>query len=160
MPWMWKLKELNPEFKVTLFSVPALGSERFWRSHPEWVEIAWHGWLHPTPLECAAWTRADMERYLDEPILRWRTTDGWKAPGWQISDDSYEVLLERGWWVADQHLEDGRRPSGLRVYFYEDGNWHGHVQDVCGNGIRETWGRLCEKVRNETEFRFASQAAR
>lgn len=159
---MWKLKEINPAFRATLFSVPALGTPEFWRSHPDWIEIAWHGWLHPNPHECLHWTRERMERYLDEPILLCSPCRLWKAPGWQINEDIYAVLLERGWAVADQHLEDHRRPPGLRTYFYEDSSdrWHGHVQDVCGNGIRETWGDLVERVRGATEFRFASEAAR
>jgi predicted deacetylase len=83
---------------------------------------------------------------------------GFKAPGWQISDPCYQVLLERGWWVADQHLEDQRRPPGLRTYFYEDGNWHGHIQDVCGNGIEETWHELRDYVAGAASFEFASEA--
>jgi hypothetical protein len=68
--------------------------------------------------------------------------------------------LERGWWVADQHLEDNRRPAGLPTYFYEDGGWHGHIQNVCGNGIEESWGRLVEAVKGCSEFRFCSEAIR
>ncbi len=158
LPRMRMLKEINPAFKVTLFSVPGLGSEEFWRSHPDWVEIAWHGWLHPDPRECEHWTYERMDEWFAEPVVACRTTDGWKSPGWQISDDTYRWLLDHGFWVADQHLENGRRPAALRTYFYEDGGWHGHVQDVCGNGIAETWEALCEAVRDETEFRFASEA--
>ena len=99
-----------------------------------------------------------MRRLLDEPVVRDCFTRGFKAPGWQISDACYDVLLERGWWVADQHLEDQRRPAGLRTYFYEDGNWHGHVQNVCGNGLEERWGEVVERVRATTCFRFASEA--
>lgn len=160
MPWMWKLKEINPAFRVTLFSVPALGSHGFWKAHPDWVEIAWHGWLHPDPYECRDWTRERMEQYLNEPILQTSPCRLWKAPGWQINEDIYQVLLERGWAVADQHLEDHRRPAGLPVYFYEDSpdRWHGHVQDWGSNGIRETWGELSGRVAAATEFSFASEA--
>lgn len=161
MPWMLWLKELNPAFKATLFSVPALGTEEFWRSHPEWVELVPHGWEHPDPWECSHWDRDRMERYVEDPLVLAMGTRGFKAPGWQISDDTYEVLLEAGWWVADQHLEDGRRPRDLPVYLHEDGdNWHGHVQDVCGNGLRETWAAVCDKVARTREFRFASEAVK
>jgi hypothetical protein len=30
---------------------------------------------------------------------------------------------------------------------------------VCGNGIAETWDALVSAVRDETTFRFASEAA-
>lgn len=155
-----QLKEANPAFKVTLFAVPGLGSEEFWRSIPDWCELAVHGWLHPDPYECSNWTKRDMNKLLDEPIVQEFFVEGFKAPGWQISDDCYEVLLERGYWVADQHLEDGRRPKGLRTYFYEDGEdrWHGHIQNVCDNGLQERWGELLERVRAADQFLFASEA--
>ncbi len=160
MPWMIELKALRPDFKATLFSVPARGSEVFWRSHPDWIEIAWHGWLHNDPYECLEWDTRMMEAYLDEPILRTKPPRIWKAPGWQINMDIYRVLLDRKIAVADQHLEDDRRPAGLRTYFYEDGvNWHGHVQDVCGNGLRETWSQVCDLVMNAESFEFASENA-
>lgn len=100
-----------------------------------------------------------MEALLDEPIVQEFFVQGFKAPGWQISNDCYTVLLERGWWVADQHLEDGRRPAGLRTYFFEDGNWHGHIEDVCGNGIDETWPQVVEAVKSAPSFEFASEVA-
>lgn len=158
MPYMWRLKEINPDFKATLFSVPGLGSPGFWLSHPDWIEIAWHGWMHPDPYECSDWTYARMDDWFAEPVIEHRTTDGWKSPGWQISDGTYRWLADHGWWVADQHLEDARRPPGLRTYFYEDGNWHGHVQNVCGNGLAETWERLAAVVADETCFAFASES--
>jgi hypothetical protein len=159
MPWMWRLKEANPAFKVTLFAVTGLGSDEFWNGHPDWVELVPHGWLHPDPFECAHWTKDRMLRLLDEPIIGGFSRPlGWKSPGWQTSDGVYEALLERGVWVADQHLEDHRRPAGLRTYFYEDGNWHGHVQNVCGNGIEETWESLLARVVETTDFSFASEA--
>jgi len=160
MPFMCALKEINPAFKATLFSVPALGTAVFWKSHPDWIELVPHGWLHPTPYECVDWTRERMVEYVEAPRVLELGVRGFKAPGWQISDDVYDVLLERGWWVADQHLEDGRRPPSLPTYFYEDGNWHGHVQDVCGNGLRETWDEVCERVAACDEFLFASEAVK
>jgi hypothetical protein len=152
------LKAANPLFRCTAFAVPALGSDVFWESVPRWIELAVHGWQHPNPHECANWTEERMEELLDSEIVRRHFVNGFKAPGWQISDGCYRVLLRRGWWVADQHLEDGRRPEGLRTYFYEDGGWHGHIQDVCGNGVEETWPQLRQAVGDTSEFRFASEA--
>lgn len=153
-----QLKDTNPLFRCTLFAVPGLGSDRFWESVPDWCELAVHGWLHPDPYECAGWTYERMQQAIDEKPGRF--VNGFKAPGWQISDGCYAALLDNGWWVADQHLEDGRRPRGLPVYFYEDGNdrWHGHIQDVCGNGLQERWGELVGRVAAATEFRVCSQA--
>lgn len=160
MPYMIELKELRPDFKATLFSIPGMGSETFWRSHPDWIELAPHGQTHPDSYECLNWSRARMETYLDERETQDWWTQLFKAPGWQINPHIYEALLDRGWAVADQHLEDVRRPTGLDVYFYEDGldRWHGHVQNVCGNGIRETWHTVCALVEAADGFQFASEA--
>lgn len=159
MPWMLELKRINPAFKATLFSIPALGGAEFWQGHPDWIEVVPHGWLHPTPYECLYWTREQMQHYVNDPLVLSMGVKGYKAPGWQVNADIYDVLLENGWWVADQHLEDHRRPEGLPVYLYEDGdNWHGHVQNVVGNGLEETWDTVVDKVRRTTEFLFASEA--
>ena len=155
-----ELKALNPLFRCTVFAIPGRGSDGFWSSIPRWIELAVHGWLHPDPYECLHWTRDEITRVLDSEVVRRHFVNGFKAPGWQISDACYEVLRANGWWVADQHLEDARRPEGLRTYFYEDGGWHGHITDVCGNGIEETWPTLKEIVAKTTEFRFCSEVAR
>ena len=157
---LWRLqelKELRPDFRCTLFAVPGKGSDEFWASVPDWCELAVHGWLHPNPYEASDWSAAYLGLILEEPVIQKFFVQGFKAPGWQISDGCYEELLRRDWWVADQHLEDGRRPPGLRTYFYEDGNWHGHIQDVCGNGLAETWDMVVELVANAESFEFASE---
>ena len=155
---LW-LRELRPDFCCTLFTIPGLCTPEWCESMPGWVELAVHGWNHITTEECAEWTRDDMAWCLDQPIVKDFFVEGFKAPGWQISDDCYAELLDRGFWVADQHLEDKRRPKGLRTYFYEDGGWHGHIGNVCGNGIEETWERVVGAVRGAKEFRFVSEAA-
>ncbi len=160
LPRLQQLHALRPDFRCTLFAVPGRSTPEWCESLPPWIELAVHGWLHESNYECAAWTREDMERCLDHPIVEDYFVEGFKAPGWQISDACYEVLVDRDWFVADQHLEDGRRPSELRTYFYEDGGWHGHIDNVCGNGIEETWEQVVGCVKGAEEFRWASEAAR
>jgi hypothetical protein len=158
MPWMHRLKEINPAFKATLFAIPGLADDEFWDSHPDWIELAVHGHLHPNPYECVEWSYERMEQaILSKPS---RFIEGWCSPGWQSSDEVFEALEDHGWWIACQHLEDARRPPGLRTYYYEDGGdrWHGHTHNVCGNGIEETWGELSARVAAATDFRFASEA--
>ncbi len=160
-PRLQQLHAIRPDFRCTLFAIPGRCTGDWCRSLPPWIELAVHGWLHESNYECAAWTHAEMERCLDDDLVRTYFVSGFKAPGWQISDACYSVLLGRGWWVADQHLEDGRRPPNLRTYFYEDGpQWHGHIDDVCGNGIEETWDRVVALVQGAEEFRWASEVAR
>ena len=158
---LWQLRELNPAFRCTVFAVPGCGSDEFWASVPRWIELAVHGWLHPHSRECENWTREQIEEVLESDVVRRWFVAGWKSPGWQTSPAIYEVLAERDFWIADQHLADHLRPSGLRTYLWEDGgNWHGHVQDWGSNGIAETWEDLTRFVEGRHEFRFASEAAR
>lgn len=154
-----ELKEINPDFKITLFAVPGKCSEEFLEGLPDWMELAVHGWMHPTPYECEGWTADYTGLILDEPIIQRYFVQGFKSPGWQTSDGVYEELLRRGWWIADQHLEDARRPAGLPVYFYEDGHAHYHIQDWGSNGLAESWESLTQKVRDCTYFEFASEVA-
>jgi hypothetical protein len=159
LPRLHQLREIRPDFRCTLFAVPGRCTPRWCETVPDWVELAVHGWLHETNYECAQWTRDDLARVLDQDICRNYFAQGFKAPGWQISDGCYQELLERDYWVADQHLEDARRPPGLRTYFYEDGGWHGHIDNVCNNGIEETWETVVSYVEGAEEFRWASEAA-
>lgn len=157
LPLLRGLKEANPLFRCTLFAVPGLGDARFWEYVPSWCQLAVHGWLHPDPYECSEWTYERMGDAMRRKPGRF--VRGWRSPGWQTSDGVYKALLDHGWWIADQHLEDHRRPEGLRTYFHEDSpdRWHGHCHDVCGNGIEETWDELLERVTAATHFRFVSE---
>jgi hypothetical protein len=162
---MRELKTVRADFKCTLFAVPASKGpagegpdDAFWAAHPDWIELAVHGWTHPDPMECANWTIDDMRSVIDHRPSRF--VKGFKAPGWQISDGCYDALLEAGWWVADQPYNDDRRPPGLRVHRLNVGpdHWHGHVQNVCGNGLEETWDQVVALVRAAPSFEFMSEA--
>ena len=156
-----ELREANQNFRCTLFAVPALGTSGFWASVPEWCELAVHGWEHPDPHECAEWTHERMTELLNEEVVNDWFDRGFKAPGWQISDGCYQALREAGWWVADQHYNDHRRPDGLRVHCLGEGDhWHGHIQNVCGNGIEETFPVLLERVKGAKVFQLVSEVAR
>lgn len=151
---LWGLKSIRPDLKITAFAVPTHGTAEFWTTVPKWIELAVHGWDHPTPRECEHWTYEDMERYM--PRVHERFVNGFKAPGWQISDDCYRWLHDHGWWVADQDYNDDRRPTELPVYKID--GWHGHIQDVCDNGLLETLPHVTNIVAKAGEFRFASEA--
>jgi hypothetical protein len=157
MPWLNRLKSLREDFQCTLFCVPALGDDEYWESLPDWVEVAMHGWAHPTPREAEHWSYdQSVDVLLSKPN---RFVDGWKSPGWLTSPGMYQALGDLGWWIADQHLADDVRPAGLPVYLWEDGhNWHGHVQNLGTNGLEETWDIVRQLVIDADEFRFASDA--
>lgn len=154
---LWQLKELRPDFRCTMFAVPGLGSDDFWGEVPDWIQLAVHGWEHPDPYECANWSNARMEQLLDEPVLR-HFVRGFKAPGWQISDACYRVLQERGWWVADHPENNARRPAGIKAHVWGGpDHWHGHIQDVCGNGLEETFSTVRDLVRSASSFELVSE---
>ena len=155
---LWQLKRANPKFRMTAFAVPGLCTPRFLSTLPDWIEVAAHGWMHPDPYECVNWTKEQTEQVLDN--LHPRFVHLWKSPGWQISDGTYEALLERDWMVADQHYNDHRRPISLRVHCEGDGDHvHTHVQDVCGNGLVETFPYLLERVTTADIFATITEVA-
>jgi hypothetical protein len=161
-----RLKAANPRFRCTVFAVPALGSDRFWEKVPRWIELAVHGWHHgwhdsppqDNPREAESWSEARMREVMEHPIVRTHFVNGFKAPGWQISDGCYYALRKAGWWVADQPYNNERRPHGLRYHLLgSENHWHGHIQNVCSNGLEETFPELLKRVQAEDEFRFVSE---
>lgn len=156
------LREANPAFRCTLFAIPARGTDEFWDTVPEWCELAMHGWAHPHSREAESWSYEDaLDVLLASPA---RFTEGFKAPGWQISDGTYRAIIELGWWVADHWENNARRPHGIRAhvispdYRQTEGHWHGHIGNVCGNGIEETFPELLARVRDAATFELVSEA--
>lgn len=158
-----RLKAVNYRFRMTAFAVPALTSAAFVASLPEWIELVPHGWNHggpdcPDAYEAANWTYEEAMDVL-LAIPEW-FEEGWKSPGWQISDGTYRALDELGWWVADQRYNDERRPKTLRVHCLGDGDHvHCHVQDVCGNGLNERFNELLGLVGEADDFELVSEVA-
>lgn len=155
---LWELKTANPLFKCTVFAVPALGNHDFWALTPPWIELAVHGWLHPHPREAENWTYEETTAVLTNPIVKQFFVKGFKAPGWQISDATYRALSDAGWWVADQDYNDARRPANLKVYKLRGDSWHGHIQNVCDNGLEERFEEVLKLVRETKVFQFISEA--
>jgi hypothetical protein len=158
------LRDANPSFRCTLFAIPALGSAEFWHSVPDWCELAVHGWEHPDPYEAMRWSYDEAtDVLLSVPD---RFVEGFKAPGWQISLDTYQALADADWWVADHWENDGRRPHGIRAHVIspaagagmDPDHWHGHIGNVCGNGIQETFPELLRRVREATSFELVSES--
>jgi len=141
---LW-LKERIPQFKVTLFAIPAetspewlrrddlissllishvvgpafgsrLIADRIGNSLENWVSFVMHGAMHKTNRECENWTQEICEVYMDAWLKSGFTERGFKAPGWQISNGCYAALLDAGWWVADAAYNGGRRPAGIKAY--------------------------------------------
>lgn len=172
-------KEANPNFKATLFAIPGEMTPELlrWCLHNEsWVEIAVHGIFHESNYECEKMSYERFDSYMTSflPDLDFFYKKGFKAPGWQISDDIYKWLLDNGYWVADQGYNDARRPFELPAYINYDGNFralkngeysgpdyipaiHTHTWDCVGNGVYEMKDQILERIKGETDFRFVSE---
>jgi hypothetical protein len=160
---LYELREANPHFRVTLFAIPGRGSDEFWDAVPDWCELAVHGWMHPHPREAEHWTYEEAMRVFAARPARF--VEGYKAPGWQVSDETYRAIGDLGWWIADHFENDGRRPEGLRAHVIsraanvgaDPDHWHGHIGNVCGNGIEETFPTLLRRVQEAESFEFMSE---
>jgi hypothetical protein len=159
---LFRLRAINPLFRMTAFAIPSKCPRAYLNRLPDWIEVVPHGWLHGDPGsdggECRDWTYDQMVQVIDQLEKNPRWKRGFKAPGWIISDECYEALEDSDWWVADQPYNDDRRPEGLRVHRLGDGDHiHCHIQNVCGNGLEETWDYLVERVTNAKSFELISE---
>lgn len=175
-----KLREINPDFKCTLFAIPAEMTPELglWcLENASWVELAWHGFTHSSNYECE---KMDYDTF-DTTMSAFVNSPGpWKnvfrAPGWQISDDVIKWLADNGWILADQGYNDERRPHYLKAYVNYDGKfmvkgrgkekevqaYHGHTWDVgakgnAPNGIYEDFDNVAHLVAECKEFKFVSE---
>jgi len=176
-----QLRERFPKLKVSLFTVPNQDGRHPLDRYPAWcgevreldfLEFCVHGlshsdneFAHKGRFVCGRRLR-EAERIFLASKLPFQKI--FRAPRWQIDDGGYSALADLDYAVAD-HTEH-MTPSELRCYQY---NWsindplpsypalrgHGHVQNVCGNGIEECFDHLM-KLPRETEFMFVSEYLR
>lgn len=121
-----KFHMANPAFKATLFAIPGYMTPELLEwcdANKSWIELAVHGFFHRSNYECEKMTYEEMawemERF--KPMIELNFVRGFKAPGWQISNDCLEWLDDNGWWVADQAYNDERRPEELPAYVNDNG---------------------------------------
>lgn len=162
-----ELKKVNPAFKATLFTIPAEMTPELgvWASiNKNWIEVAVHGFYHNSNYECEKIIYDDFTQRMSWVAHDTLYTPGFKAPGWQISDDIYQWLKDHGWWVADQSYNNERRPKDLPVYIINDDpeitSIHTHTWNCVGNGVYELFDQLVEQIKDETEFRFVSEVVK
>lgn len=157
-----EFKKANPYFKATLFAIPGEMTYELleWsKANNSWIELAVHGFYHSDNYECEKMSYKTFDDNIRsfQPILDEYFVKGFKAPGWQISHDVYQWMIERGWWVADQAYNDERRPKKLRSYKLDDRGLHTHTWNCVGNGVYELFDHIIERIKHETEFRFVSE---
>ncbi len=171
-----KFHYANGNFKATLFAIPAemtFELAEWCRANKQWIELAVHGIFHSSNYECEKMSYEEFDNYMNSLKLMIDTyfVKGFKAPGWQISDDIYRWLLDHGWWVADQSYNNMRRPKELEAYVNNNGNfvaWNGdqdtdvngkhyHTWNCVGNGVYELQEEILSTIKEESEFRFVSE---
>ncbi len=184
-----ELRAVIPTFKATLFTIGGRCSGRFIadiKASRPWLELVAHGWMHQTNRECQEWNADVCHQALAASHALGLTTRGFKAPGWQISDGCYQALLDEGYWVADQHYNDERRPDGLKSYCLDasgvaafttflgvdETGWkrhmvtavaiqiHGHIGHLNGhnaNAIEIIAPQILAAAQRDTDFRFISE---
>jgi len=153
---LYQIKAETPEFKATLFTIPALCSENFLNlvRKLDWLDLCPHGWTHMTSTECKEWSYEESKQYLGK-IKPYKFSRVFKAPGWQISDGMYRALLEEGYTVADQAYNNERRPKGLKAYLLDSPDKHHyHIKNVCGNGLKECFNEI---LNLKGEFKFIKE---
>lgn len=171
-------KKENPKFKATLFTIPGEVTTEIlgWAaSNRDWIELAWHGFYHLSNYECEKLTYQEFARSMSgfEMIFGDFFVKGFKAPGWQISDDIYTWLKDHDYWVSDQGYNDARRPKELAAYVNYDGKFmafskddtkkplevesiHTHTWDCVGNGVYELGPSIIKQIKGK-DFKFVSE---
>jgi len=96
-----------------------------------------------------------------------------RGPHWGINKDSYEALIDLGYKAVYTHPDYAHLidlyPSIKSIIY----NWnikdvdctardlvigHGHTQNVCNNGINESFARICNFIdTHKPEFLFADE---
>lgn len=171
------LKQRFPKLKVTLFAIPFYNNKdqsRFFdailEEHGEWIQLGIHGWTHSSNFECMEWDYETAKKLITKAYAMGVYKELFKAPGWQISRDTYGVLKELGFICADHkesvYTEPGipnkdRRPKHLKVYEI-DHQWmlHGHTWNCVGNGIQELidgWKKTGYPFDEDTNWHFITE---
>lgn len=172
-----KLKEINSNFKATLFAIPAemtMDLLQWCVANMDWIELGVHGFQHDSNYECEKWTYEQMDNAMSLVANLGAFTHGFKAPGWQISDECFRWLKEHDWWVADKNYNNDRRPKNLKAYVNYDGNdmrvhhqhkvsdvlpaSHHHTWNCVGNGVYEQFDYLKDLVSKQDNWKFISEA--
>jgi hypothetical protein len=174
-----KLRDRYDDFKITMFTVPwdiryetekggaPITDERFteWVNivrhgvDDGWLEIAVHGLTHaPREFEGMEKKQADAritfaEKFLKDAKIPFVKI--FKAPQWLLSEEAKKAVEDRGYKV----VEDGYYNWNFKDDFpveLDEVIGHGHVQNVCDNGLDEALLRLVQ-IPEEYKFKFISE---
>lgn len=142
-----RLKDRDPNFKVTLFAIPSRcggGLLAKYDSERDWISLGVHGWRHSRH-ECLAWTSEETEEKLGIALSIYPNFARiFKAPNWEICDEVYKGLKSSGFVVADHIRNVEIMPHDQPNYIYnirlrgdKYQRAHGHIQPWAGTGLTE-----------------------
>jgi predicted deacetylase len=183
--YIYKLREQYPNFKVSMFYIPA--DLQYYQNLMEeerlqvleqvrtaikegWLELIPHGLMH-VKQEFLKMSAKDMELILKAYEEHFKELDlpyvkGFKAPFWQISKEAIKVLNKRGWFLAiDRNQPDCLKAKKNYVY-----NWsidepfkelkqvkaHGHISGPSRNNIAESMINLSQ-IPQDYQWKFISE---
>jgi hypothetical protein len=158
------LKEHFPNFKVTMFAIPAHCPDDWTATLPDWIELAFHGDTH-SHREFENYSLKQTNEYVKKYADKQRFKKIFRAPYWLLSDSAYATLRFFDWKLC-LHPEDPRKSDYTYTWNLKDNlptttldimcSGHGHIQPVCGNGLEESFDRIME-LPKDAEFYFVSE---
>lgn len=162
-----------PKIKINLFTVPCLHGysisyDTSWLNRVKSliksknIILGFHGVYHShlefehIPKDVARRTILDGFKYFEEAGLPFQKV--FRGPNWGLNHSTIEVLKELNFTHIYNHPDRKNLESeGIKYIYY---NWnlkddysiidndiiiaHGHTHNVCGNGIMESYQRLCK----------------
>jgi hypothetical protein len=166
MPILLELKERFPKFKVNLMCIVSQCPKAFItelkEKYGDWIQFCLHGDLHDTEhgvaQETNYWSAKQMNDYLDDCEKTGLYEKVFRAPGWNMNIESYQVLIERGYIICEHLAHDRWEEMGGKRY--TTGHlWevHGHTWACNMNGVEELATTKCNFGDN-TNFHFISEA--
>ena len=171
--YLYRLQEIHPDLKVTLWVIPAYCTELFYNEigRCEWIEWGYHGETHwkegwgrveDVGGECDKWLYGDVKHFIirqypEHPLENFNC--GFKAPWYYIKREALRGFRDSNLFVAIHRRYTTGIPEGLKVYDFADykGNLRLHMQDSHFDGIRENFDRLKDIFNKDTVFEFVSQ---
>lgn len=131
LDWLFSLKSMNKNFKVTLFTILGRWDINLLKdiAHIDWIELAAHGFMHSSNDESFNWTKKQWFDFLNIYEKTGMFVKGFKAPNWEMSPLGYQVLKDMGWWVAVRKHQIKDVPAGMDYYCFETNIFglHGHT---------------------------------
>ena len=161
-----RIKEQVPDFKATMFAIPARCSKQLLSKYDkqrDWIRLGMHGWRH-TLGECYSWNPREASDKIERGLAL-GLDDSFRAPKWLITPIIYAACAEYNMPVADHARYCIEHIEGVRVYRYNAPNtpfraMHYHTWNTGGTGIELRQTEITNFLkRGGNTFQWVSEAA-